>query len=958
MKKSLLPVLVLLGAAILSGAHFDRGERRIRVSGAMRPVTRAEIVVPEGNPVRRFAAGELQSFLKRASGLELPVVAKPTPGVLSLVLGDNALARKAGLDSGKLASEGFVIKREGNLIFILGADDPQCDPKVNRWHMRFKRGTLSAVYDFLERFAGVRFYFPGENGTVVPERKELLLPETIDILDRPDLLTREPYSGGAAVWYELPSTYFGKLTGENLKYLRGRFSEFAIPFGHGLANCRLIERFAKSHPEYFALMPNGKRHCTPDLVHPGHLCFTSAVTEEIYQDMKAFLTGKPATARGQKWWNVNFGSRTFVSAMPQDWLYWCCCDKCAKIAPGARVYQDDPKAAQAISNFLWRWTGDLARRLTAEGVKGTVTQMAYGALSNLPDCELPDNVAIQLAVKGMGAPRYWKDDEELLKKWCAKTRGEISIWTYPGKHMSKAEMKGIPAMMHRQTGLYLKKMRKYIYGSFLESETDYELFNYLNYYTYSRISWDLDTDLEKLLDEHYKVMFGPGADEMKRFFDALEEIWCKKIIGRIEDTPLGPVVKLPNDFEVWQKILSPAVLKSFDALFDRAEKKAAKTPGCLKRIRFMRREMLGPILKAAEKFAAAREAMSEWRFKLPGKVGLRPYKGEVCEVVTTVCAEERPGEFVFTFDCEEPLMNKIKSSAKKKDDKTIFEDSCVELLLNPSGDRKNYCHFIVNADGAYSDAAWSKGSGKGGDYAWESGCKVTAVKGPVGFKITLVLPKKALGQYAKGGFPVNFARHRALDGMAVKEIYYQWSPVPGRSFHAIERWGVMKLDSEGIPRNFLKDGDFQIEKPRLPYSLGAWGLWGNEGYKVKRFELDNRIFLTGTASIRLMNPAGQRVSAGQRFTGLEAGKKYRLSYFLRTKDLKGKNGAGAYLSIGTRQMACPNIRVTGTTSWHRRTFDFTAGKDVKPDTKCVIGLWIWTAVGEAWYDNVSICEVK
>ena len=154
MKKSLFAVLLLLGAALLSGAHFDRGERRIRISGASRPVTRAEIVLPEANPVRRFAAEELQSFLKRASGLDLPVVAKSTPGVLSLVLGDNALAKKAGLDSGKLVSEAFIIKREGSLIFILGADDPHCDPKVNRWHMRFKRGTLTAAYDFLEFIRG------------------------------------------------------------------------------------------------------------------------------------------------------------------------------------------------------------------------------------------------------------------------------------------------------------------------------------------------------------------------------------------------------------------------------------------------------------------------------------------------------------------------------------------------------------------------------------------------------------------------------------------------------------------------------------------------------------------------------------------------------------------------------------------------------------------------------------
>ena len=31
-----------------------------------------------------------------------------------------------------------------------------------------EQGTMYAVYDFLERFAGCRFYFPGELGTILP----------------------------------------------------------------------------------------------------------------------------------------------------------------------------------------------------------------------------------------------------------------------------------------------------------------------------------------------------------------------------------------------------------------------------------------------------------------------------------------------------------------------------------------------------------------------------------------------------------------------------------------------------------------------------------------------------------------------------------------------------------------------------------------------------------------------
>ena len=71
-----------------------------------------------------------------------------------------------------------------------------------------------------------------------------------------------------------------------------------------------------------------------------------------------------------------------------------------------------------------------------------------------------------------------------------------------------------------------------------------------------------------------------------------------------------------------------------------------------------------------------------------------------------------------------------------------------------------------------------------------------------------------------------------------------------------------------------------------------------------------------------MNQAKANVSAGQAINGLKPGTQYRLSYYLRTKDLAGKIGAGAYLILGKKEFACPRSRVIGTTAWHKRTFDF------------------------------------
>ncbi|MBO5724317.1 MAG: hypothetical protein J6S58_05750, partial [Lentisphaeria bacterium] len=371
-------------------APMDRGIRRIQIAGKTDRITSIEIVIPRKTPLLSFAAKELEYFLRKSGNVSCSVVTKPTPGAFALILGDNSFARAAGLDVKKLPSEGFYIRREGRQIFLLGNDAPDANPWKNRWRMWMKRGTLSAVYDFLERFAGVRFFFPGEMGTVVPRKKALELPAKIDITDRPDLITRENYSGHKSKWYE-KNKYMGSLTGENLNFLRQRYSDSPIPFGHGLAYLDLIKRFGKTHPEYFALMPDGQRYKEPGMTHTGHICYHSGITEEIYKDVKTFLTGGKPAERNLKNWSVNFGRKPYVSVMPQDWLYWCCCARCAKIAPGARVYQNDPKAAQAISNFLWKHTADVARRLKKEKIDAVVTQMAYGSLDRLPECDIPEN---------------------------------------------------------------------------------------------------------------------------------------------------------------------------------------------------------------------------------------------------------------------------------------------------------------------------------------------------------------------------------------------------------------------------------------------------------------------------------------------------------------------------------------------------------------------------------------
>ena len=127
----------------------------------------AEVVVAaNAAPVVKFAAEEMTNFLARVLGAPIPLVNSPTASRASIFLGDSEWSRAAGVDVSSLVRDAFVIKADGDRVYIAGRDDPKTDPWYvldhGNWSpVLFDRATLFGVYEFLERFADVRFYFPG-----------------------------------------------------------------------------------------------------------------------------------------------------------------------------------------------------------------------------------------------------------------------------------------------------------------------------------------------------------------------------------------------------------------------------------------------------------------------------------------------------------------------------------------------------------------------------------------------------------------------------------------------------------------------------------------------------------------------------------------------------------------------------------------------------------------------------
>ena len=155
-----------------------------------------------------FAARELQFHVKKSMGLELPVVRGALPvKMLPLCVGESQFTRQLDLKVAEFDDQEYAIQINRSYVVLAGKDQPESSGMVNPGNdILFERekmasffdyakanlesgpeqiyipgkyelqGTCYAVYDFLERFLGVRWYGPHPDNIVIPEHKALLLP--------------------------------------------------------------------------------------------------------------------------------------------------------------------------------------------------------------------------------------------------------------------------------------------------------------------------------------------------------------------------------------------------------------------------------------------------------------------------------------------------------------------------------------------------------------------------------------------------------------------------------------------------------------------------------------------------------------------------------------------------------------------------------------------------------------
>ena len=451
----------------------------------------------------RFAARELQAYLEKATGARLPVVNRPLPQKHSIFVGESTFTKAKGIVTDGLPPEGFLIKTHQADLYIMGRDT-RGKPLYMNWTLCARTGTLYAVYDFLERYLGVRWLFPGGLGEVVPRRRVLTLGP-VSIREQPAFVHR----------YLQPARMRSKDV--RLWLRRNRIGRsFVFNKAHNWAYVMPLPGAKKtwpkwkyrgmpylSHPEYYALV-NGKRVHTYNSQnrHGGQVCTSNPEVISLFAEA------------ANDWFDKNPEMDSF-SLMPNDGAGFCECNQCRALDVARRA---DGKPV--LTDRMFTFYNAVARLVQEKHPDKYLSAGAYIYYRTPPEKVIP---ARNLCINYVHGNALFKANSTIA----ARRLGEIKQWTALNDHVvlttwhTGAGLWDMPLSTVPETARLLRSFKSlggigFFYHT-LMSPGSGALENYIA----ARMMWDPDLDLEKLLEQYYTSSYGPESGSCIRRYHEL-----------------------------------------------------------------------------------------------------------------------------------------------------------------------------------------------------------------------------------------------------------------------------------------------------------------------------------------------------------------------------------------------------------------------------------------------------
>lgn len=527
-------------AALCLTALFVACSANAEIILASRGATGYTIVVsPDATAAEKHAAAELQSFLGQVTGAEFPLLESATVDIeRAIVVGPDLAARVApDLDLDSLHPDGIIIESRGERL-ILAGDRP--------------RGTLYAVYQFLEDEVGIRWW--SSTVTHIPAKPTLVIPDQ-HVRYVPTLEYRETF------WYDavidkdwaVRNKNNGKQT--RLGEERGGCVTYAGNFVHTFAQLVNPKEQFEAHPEWFAFI-DGERRTNENTQRTG-LCLTNP-------ELKDFLTERVLERIAAH------PEASIVSVSQNDSNVYCHCDKCTALA----------EAEGSPMGPLLAAVNYVAERVAEKYPDVAVDTLAYHYTRPAPAHIRPlPNVIIRLCsiecsfLQPLSDPMNSAFGDD-LRAW-SKICDRLYIWDYTTNFHHYLLPHPNLRVLGPNIRFFVANGVKGVFEQGAYHSYGAE-FAPLRSWVIAKLLWNPELDDQALIEEFVNGYYGVAAPQVMEYITLLHDTaddWGGYM--RYANQPNAPFLTL--DF-----------LVAADKLFAKAEELAADDPGLLSRVQVAR----------------------------------------------------------------------------------------------------------------------------------------------------------------------------------------------------------------------------------------------------------------------------------------------------------------------------------------------------------------------------------
>jgi len=823
MNKSTLTLLTSLLLAPLAELH----------AAATPHIAEAFTLVKEGRPascivlnrnagvVEKHAASELSTYIGKISGgVAVPLVNEPSPDLYNIRLGtlsDQAIAaRVAVADAAALTDEGFILSASKDGLVILGKKPV---------------GVLYGVYELLQRYAGIRWLTPGEDGEYYTPKPTIAVPAQSTV-HNPSLRWRKIYFIVSNVNSHLADTWDWMVrnkmqptknpirptpASDDFLDQRGAggfgLCSFSAALGGFCAGRTSKEandclaQMLKEHPDRCPLVQGNRlllsmaERCQP--------CTTNPDVMRISRENIDLLLSKMSP--GDQFMLFN-----------DDSTVWCQCADCIKVDPPRE------KELRFLGTRHWTFINQVLGPLLKKYPQLDLGSCAYQNFQEAPSGVIPEKGLTVMRVYNRRCYRHNLDDPqcpvnrvfvEYFQGWARMGNPGYAweeIWNSCGMPIERVFINQLK--LYKSLGMNGSMLAfppvDGTYSKATASRKDSWYGIWMTFYLAAQFEWNLDSDYDRLHEEAGSLYYGKAWAGGMRELRAL-------MVKTLAETPgcLG----WGHSAIQGRLLTQPGAHQKLLALFAQAEKAASGDPRAAAHVKRDRESFARHWEETNQRYRENDRELRAFQRSEPIRIDgvLSEPDWRNADVVTNFKRSTKdpalqqtyarivyePDFIYFGIEAMEPEPARIASGVTEKDG-PLWEDNTLEIFLTYPDREGDYYHLSFNSKGLLYDA-FNRKSQKTADRSFDSKAEIVTRVLNDRWVAEVKIPAAPLGMQCLDGhvWRINVGRGRILKAGSSGE----YSSLAGGVFHDVDSYPSVSFAGK---REF-RPGDFVEKDTRL-----------------------------------------------------------------------------------------------------------------------------------------------